>query len=80
MIKFDQAFYWTVETCLRRHEMSPARFGQRSLGDLRAGITDGTDTWWVRDGTTLPGDIAIVAIHSRPPGVRVSGAANHVLP
>ena len=48
--------------------------------DLRAGITDGTDTWWVREGTTLPGDIAIVAIHSRPPGVRVSGAASHVLP
>lgn len=49
-------------------------------GDLRAGITDGTDTWWVREGATLPGDIAIVAIHSRPPGVRVSGAASHVLP
>ncbi|MDE0047160.1 MAG: hypothetical protein OXU19_15090 [bacterium] len=49
-------------------------------GDLRAGITDGTDTWWVREGATLPGDIAIVAIHSRPPGVRVAGAASHVLP
>ena len=49
-------------------------------GDLRAGITDGTDTWWVREGTTLPGDIAIVAIHTRPPGVRVAGAASHVLP
>ncbi len=49
-------------------------------GDLRAGITDGTDTWWVREGATLPGGIAIVAIHSRPPGVRVSGAASHVLP
>ncbi len=49
-------------------------------GNLRAGITDGTETWWVREGTTLPGDIAIVAIHSRPPGVRVSGAASHVLP
>ena len=33
MIKLDQAFYWTVEAYLRRHEMSPARFGQRSLGD-----------------------------------------------
>lgn len=49
-------------------------------GDLRAGITDGTDTWWVREGATLPGDVAVVAIHSRPPGVRVSGAASHVLP
>ena len=49
-------------------------------GDLRAGITDGTNTWWVREGVTLPGDIAIVAIHSRPPGVRVAGAASHVLP
>ena len=49
-------------------------------GDLRAGITDGTNIWWVREGTTLPGDIAIAAIHSRPPGVRVSGAVSHVLP
>lgn len=49
-------------------------------GDLRAGITDGTDTWWVREGATLPGEVAVVAIHSRPPGVRVSGAASHVLP
>ena len=48
-------------------------------GDLRAGITDGTGIWWVREGATLPGDIAVVAIHSRPPGVRVSGAASHVL-
>lgn len=51
-----------------------------TAGDLRAGISDGTDTWWVREGATLPGDIAIVAIHSRPPGVRVAGAASHVLP
>ena len=51
-----------------------------TAGDLRAGITDGTDTWWVREGITLPGNIAIVAIHSRPPGVRVAGAASHVLP
>ena len=51
-----------------------------TAGDLRAGITDGKDTWWVREGATLPGDIAIVAIHSRPPGVRVAGAANHALP
>ena len=49
-------------------------------GDLRAGITDGTDAWWVREGATLPGDIAIVAIHSRPPGVRIAGAASHLLP
>lgn len=33
MIKLDKAFYWTVEAYLRRHEMSPASFGQRSLGD-----------------------------------------------
>ncbi len=65
-------------------EPPPPDYGWFSIlgtsGDLRAGITDGTDTWWVREGTTLPGDIAIVAIHSRPPGVRVSGAASHVLP
>lgn len=33
MIKLDKAFYWTVEAYMRRHEMSPVRFGQRSLGD-----------------------------------------------
>ena len=33
MIKLDKAFYWTVEAYMRRHDMSPARFGQRSLGD-----------------------------------------------
>ena len=33
MIKLDKAFYWTVEAYMRRHEMSPASFGQRSLGD-----------------------------------------------
>lgn len=35
MIKLDKAFYWTVEAYMRRHEMSPACFGQRSLGDRR---------------------------------------------
>ena len=35
MIKLDKAFYWTVEAYLCRHEMSPASFGQRSLGDRR---------------------------------------------
>ena len=33
MIKLDKAFYWTVEAYMCRHDMSPARFGQRSLGD-----------------------------------------------
>ncbi|MDE0047155.1 MAG: hypothetical protein OXU19_15065 [bacterium] len=33
MIKLDKAFFWTVEAYMRRHEMSPASFGQRSLGD-----------------------------------------------
>ena len=33
MTKLDKAFYWTVEAYLRRHNMSPACFGQRSLGD-----------------------------------------------
>ena len=32
-IKLDKAFYWTVEAYMRRHEMSPTSFGQRSLGD-----------------------------------------------
>ena len=33
MIKLDKAFYWTIEAYLTRHEMSPASFGQRLLGD-----------------------------------------------
>lgn len=33
MIKLDKALYWTIEAYLRRHDMSPAGFGQRSLGD-----------------------------------------------
>ena len=51
-----------------------------TAGNLRAGITDGNHTWWTTEGATLPGGVAIVAIHSRPPGVRVAGAASHVLP
>lgn len=35
-IKLDKAFYWTAEAYLRRHDMSPACFGQRSLGDCFA--------------------------------------------
>ena len=43
MIRLDKAFFWTVEAYMRRHEMSPECFGQRSLGDRRfvADITRG---------------------------------------
>ena len=44
-----------------------------SAGALRAGITDGSGVWFVREGDPLPGGARIAAIAGRPPGVRVSG-------
>ena len=49
-------------------------------GELRAGITDGHEIWWVREGSTLPGSVTIRRISSRPPGVAVSGADAGELP
>ena len=54
----------------------PPRYAWFSIvgtaGALRAGITDGTQVWFVREGDPLPGDARIVAIAARPPGVRVT--------
>ena len=45
-----------------------------TAGALRAGISDGTGVWFVREGDALPGGTTIAAIAGRPPGVRVTGA------
>ena len=45
-----------------------------TAGALRAGVTDGADVWFVREGDPLPGGATIAAIAGRPPGVRVTGA------
>ena len=42
-------------------------------GALRAGISDGTGVWFVREGDPLPGGATVAAIAGRPPGVRVTG-------
>ncbi len=49
-------------------------------GLLRAGITDGAEVWWVREGSTLPGAVVVESIAVRPPAVTVSGAASLELP
>ena len=43
-----------------------------AAGALRAGITDGADVWFVREGDPLPGGARIAAIAARPPGVSVT--------
>ena len=44
-----------------------------TAGDLRAGISDGSRVWFVREGDRLPGAVTVERIATRPPGVRVSG-------
>ena len=43
-----------------------------TAGALRAGISDGADVWFVREGDPLPGGARIAAIAARPPGVSVT--------
>ena len=59
---------------------SPTRQSRRRLfwfsiigshGRLRAGISDGRDTWFARRGDSLPGGRRIDRIRSTPPGVRL---------
>ena len=45
-----------------------------TAGALRAGISDGTGVWFVREGDALPGGATIADIAGRPPAVRVTGA------
>ena len=60
-------------------EPSPPRYGWFSIigtaGALRAGVTDGSGVWFVREGDALPGGGTVAAITGRPPGVRLSGIA-----
>ena len=51
-----------------------------SAGALRAGVTDGSGVWFVREGDPLPGGARIAAIAGRPPGVRVSGLSDRETP
>ena len=63
-------------------QVSPAQVSPRyawfsiigTAGALRAGVTDGSGVWFVREGDALPGGATIAAIAGRPPGVRVTGA------
>lgn len=50
-----------------------------SLGVLRAGVSDGSKVWFVGEGARLPGGVRVLEIVARPPGVRVSGAADELL-
>ena len=51
-----------------------------SGGALRAGVTDGSGVWFVREGDALPGGARIAAISGRPPGVRVTGSGETLVP
>ena len=62
--------------------VSPAQVSPRyawfsiigTAGALRAGISDGTGVWFVREGNALPGGATIAAIAGQPPSVWVTGA------
>ena len=60
------------------------RYGWFSIvgmaGALRAGITDGRRVWFVREGDPLPGAVRVGRIDARPPGVRLKGVDEGVLP
>ena len=63
-----------------------------TAGDLRAGVSDGSHVWFVREGDRLPGGVHIEGIQSKPPGVatrrdvdsrrgvRADGAGKALLP
>ena len=51
-----------------------------TAGALRAGVTDGTGVWFVREGDPLPGGATVTAIAARPPGVRVTFAGETLVP
>ena len=49
-------------------------------GELRAGITDGQQVWWVTEGTELPGGVTVASITGKPPEVIVAGEEATALP
>ena len=42
-----------------------------TAGALRAGVTDGSGVWFVREGDALPGGARVTAIVGRPPAVQL---------
>ena len=48
-----------------------------TAGALRAGVTDGTGVWFVREGDPLPGGATVATITGRPPGVRLTGGGKN---
>ena len=69
---------WTAEPQASAR-VSPTRVPPRyawfsiigTAGALRAGITDGTGVWFVREGDALPGGARVTAIVGRPPAVQL---------
>ena len=65
-------------------EPQPPRYAWFSIvgsaGALRAGVTDGSGVWFVRVGDALPGGARIAAIDGRPPGVRITGTGEMLVP
>ena len=51
-----------------------------TAGDLRAGVSDGSRVWFVREGDRLPGAVTVERIAVRPPGVHIGGADEAALP
>ena len=47
-----------------------------TAGALRAGVTDGSGVWFVREGDALPGGAKVTAIAGRPPGVRIAAPSD----
>ncbi len=45
-----------------------------TAGALRAGVTDGTGVWFVREGDALPGGRHVAGIAARPPAVQISAS------
>ena len=59
----------------RAGEAQAARYAWFSIigtaGALRAGISDGTGVWFVREGDALPGGANVTQIAGRPPAVHI---------
>ena len=56
-------------------EPEPPRYGWFSIygtaDDLRVGVSDGDEAWYVREGDSLPGGVVVDWISVSPPGVHV---------
>ena len=78
----------TAEKEKETEPQAPARVSPRyawfsivgTAGALRAGVTDGSGVWFVREGDVLPDGVRIAAIAGRPPAVRVTGPGDALVP